>query len=182
MVSPTKKYPTLACCGLDCGLCPRYNMKGASKCPGCQGPDFALKHPSCGILTCCFKNQGLECCGECPQYPCEKIKPWASGDSFISHQVCLKNLDRIKLEGIESFILNQQKRIKILERLLDQFDDGKSKNMFCLAATLLPPEKIAEFIQNAVSSASEKSEQSKIIKNLMQDYAKITKIELKLRK
>jgi len=178
----SKKYSTLGCCGLDCGLCPRYYTSGDSRCPGCMGEKFAEKHPACGILSCCFKKQGLECCGECPQYPCEKIKPWASGDSFISHKVCLDNLDRVKSHGIDQVISERTKRIKILHDLLEKFDDGKMKSFFCLAATLLPPEKITDFMEQTLQNSSEKASQSKFIKQLMQEYAKQMNIELKLRK
>ncbi|HNR04634.1 MAG TPA: DUF3795 domain-containing protein, partial [Bacillota bacterium] len=47
-----KKIHTLGCCGLDCGLCPRFFTEGASRCPGCCGVDFENKHPSCSFITC----------------------------------------------------------------------------------------------------------------------------------
>jgi len=50
---PEKTYPTIACCGIDCGLCPRFYTAGASRCCGCGGKDFANVHPACGILSCC---------------------------------------------------------------------------------------------------------------------------------
>ena len=55
---PIKKYPTIGVCGLDCGLCPRYYTIGPSRCPGCAGPDFFNKHPSCSFITCCVKKIG----------------------------------------------------------------------------------------------------------------------------
>jgi len=146
------------------------------------GVDFAQKHPSCGILTCCYKTQGLECCGECPKYPCDKIKPWGSGDSFISHKMCLGNLDQIKSTGIKPFIQNQAKRIEILQLLLNQFDDGKSKMLYCLTATLLPLEKLLDLIQKAIVSSSEKKIQILNLKEFIKELAQAENISLKLRK
>lgn len=39
----TKKIYTLGCCGLDCGLCPRFYTEGSSRCPGCCGENFEKK-------------------------------------------------------------------------------------------------------------------------------------------
>ena len=64
-----KKYFTIGCCGIDCGLCPRFHTKGDSVCPGCGGLGFKEKHPSCGFLTCCVTKKGLEVCSDCPDYP-----------------------------------------------------------------------------------------------------------------
>ena len=86
---PVKDFPTIACCGLDCGLCPVYYTKGPSKCPGCCGLDFFNKHPSCSIITCCVKEHKFETCAECDEFPCSKIDKWDICDSFISHRVSL---------------------------------------------------------------------------------------------
>ena len=69
-----KTYPTIGCCGLDCGLCPRFYTVGHSRCPGCAGPDFFNKHPSCSFITCCVKKKNLEVCAECSEFPCPKFK------------------------------------------------------------------------------------------------------------
>ena len=53
-----KKYPTIGCCGIDCGLCPRYYTEGKSRCPGCFGPQFMdIMGQSCSFITCCVKNK-----------------------------------------------------------------------------------------------------------------------------
>jgi hypothetical protein len=70
----TKKYPTIGVCGLDCGLCPRYYTVGSSRCPGCGGPDFLNKHPSCSFITCCVKKKNHEVCAECSEFQCSKFK------------------------------------------------------------------------------------------------------------
>ena len=145
----TKKYPSIACCGIDCGLCPAYYTSEPSKCPGCGGPNFSSKHPSCSILTCCLKNNGFETCADCNQYPCEKLKPWDKADSFVSHKRCFQNLNKIKEKGIESFIELQKIRMEILELLLNSFNEGRSKSFFCLATTLLSIEDLNDAINNA---------------------------------
>src|SRR5215469_1380412 len=97
-----KKYYILGCCGIDCGLCPRFYTEGDSKCPGCFGPNFSEKHPPCSFATCCVKNHNLEVCGQCIEYPCKKFKDKnIEKDSFVTHKKMLENHDYIKRSGIE---------------------------------------------------------------------------------
>jgi len=113
-----KQHPTIGCCGIDCGLCPRFYTDGKSKCPGCVGIDFYNKHPSCPIITCCFIGKGLETCAECAQLPCEKIIKWDKADSFVTHRKTLINLNHIKEIGTPFFVKQQHIRIKLLNKLL----------------------------------------------------------------
>jgi hypothetical protein len=139
---PVKKYPTIGVCGLDCGLCPRYYTQGPSRCPGCAGPDFFSKHPSCAFITCCVKKKGLEVCGECSDFPCARFKTDTEyqqvneSPSYPSCKVILANLNSIKEQGLRRFIDRQRKRITLLQKMLAGFDDGRSKSFFCRAACL----------------------------------------------
>ncbi len=47
------------------------------------------------------------------------------------------NLNFIKEHGIKEFIDQQKTRIKLLERMIENFDDGRSRSFFCKAACLL---------------------------------------------
>lgn len=138
-----KKYPTIAVCGLDCGLCPRYYTIGPSRCPGCGGPDFFTKRPSCSFITCCVKKKNLEVCAECSEYPCPKFKSekeyqqLKESSSYPSYKNVIPNFNFIKEYGIEKFVEQQKKRIKVLERMLQDFDDGRSKSFFCKATTVM---------------------------------------------
>jgi hypothetical protein len=138
----TRKYPTIGVCGLDCGLCPRYYTVGTSRCPGCGGPDFFNKYPSCSFITCCVKKKNLEVCAECSEFPCSKFKTdkeyqqLKESSSYPSYKKVLPNLNFIKEHGINKFIEQQKKRIKLLERMMENFDDGRSRSFFCKAACL----------------------------------------------
>jgi hypothetical protein len=137
-----KKYPTLGVCGLDCGLCPRYYTQGLSRCPGCAGPGFFDKHPSCGFITCCVKKKGLEVCAECSDFPCDRFKTEAEyqqvkeSSSYPSYRVVMWNLDTIKKDGLAGFVDQQKKRIRLLEKMIADFDDGRSRSFFCKAVCL----------------------------------------------
>lgn len=179
-----KRYSTVGCCGIDCGLCPRYHTKGSSACPGCGGLNFKLKHPACGTLTCCAIRNSLDVCVDCKDYPCNKFKHEnVSYDTFVTHKKMFDNLRFIKDNGIELFLLQQIKRITILGSLLADFDDGRSKSYYCISCTLLPLFEL--------ENASNKLEKIKVltikkkIKLIREEFDLIAKnngIELKLNK
>ena len=184
-----KAFPTIGCCGLDCGLCPRFNSTSKSKCPGCFGPNFSQKHPSCLHTTCCVIKKGLEVCSECKDYPCSKFNGWDKSDSFTSHLKSLENLNFIKENGIEIFIKQQKKRMEILEYMLKHYNEGRSRSFFCVAATLLEIsdlEKVIELIDDEILKEKIKSDdikvKSKISKSILNQIAKEKGIVLKLRK
>ena len=143
-----KRYPTIGVCGLDCGLCPRYYTAGPSRCPGCAGPGFLNKHPSCSFITCCVKKEHLEVCGECPDFPCPKFKTdeeyrqVKESSSYPTYRKVMPNLRFIRERGIERFMEQQRRRIRLLERMIDRFDDGRSKSYYCRSAAVLDPAAI----------------------------------------
>jgi len=180
-----KRYPTIACCGIDCGLCPRYYTEGKSRCPGCLGEDFFEKHPSCSIVTCCFKNNGYETCAECKQFPCEKIKKWDIADSFVTHKKSLENLRQIRDKGLGEFIKQQKERIKILEKLIKDYDDGKSKSFYCLATALMEIEdlkKVGAQVKVFRKSSIDMKQMAKQTKSIIEQIAKQKTIELVYRR
>jgi hypothetical protein len=181
MTESLKKYKTIGCCGIDCGLCPRFHTKGDSVCPGCGGLNFKEKHPSCGFVSCCVIKNGVEVCSDCRDYPCRRFDPERDGfDSFVTHRKVFNNLDLIKRNGIDSFIARQKNRMEILVDFLTDYDDGRSKSFFCLSCTLLPLDKLQEvhsFIYNHFDSSSLK-EKNKLLKDKLQMIADYLKIDL----
>ncbi len=114
----------------------RYYTAGPSRCPGCAGPDFPNKHPSCSFITCCVKKRNLEVCGECPDFPCPKFKteeeyPAGEGDPLHTRRIerSCRICNSIKEHGIERFVQQQRRRIRLLERMINDFDDGRSQEL-----------------------------------------------------
>lgn len=185
-----KQIAALGCCGIDCGLCPRYYTDGASKCPGCCGSNFEQLHPSCGYVSCCAKKKGLEVCAECTDYPCTRFdKETGEFDSFVTHANVLSNQADIRKYGLTAFTEQQNERIAHLTRMLSDFDDGRSKSYFCLAAALLSLDgqvkaiKEAEHLIASESIASnERKARAKILRAELERVAHEEQTELKLRK
>jgi hypothetical protein len=179
-----KKYEIIACCGIACGLCPRFHTKGNSACPGCGGLNFKEKHPSCGVLTCCTIRNRFEVCSDCKDFPCKRFKSEKTEcDTFVTHQKMFANLEFIKQNGMEQFIENQKIRMNILGDLLSNYDDGRSKSFYCISCALLPVDKLQkahEFAQKIDSNKALK-EKSKLLKEFLTIIAHSENIELKLK-
>ena len=174
---PLKTHPTIGCCGLDCGLCPRFYTAGHSRCPGCAGPNFFNKHPSCSFITCCVKKKNLEVCAECSEFPCSKFKSdeeyqqLQESSSYPSCKKIIPNLNFIKKHGIKKFIEQQRNRIKLLETMIKNFDDGRSRSFFCKAATLLELTSLT----SSLDKATQKIKTDKIKQNDVKKKAQILK-------
>jgi len=189
-----KKLPAIGCCGIDCGLCPRYYTEGRSKCPGCYGPNFIeVMGQACSFITCCVKKRGFENCGECNDFPCTKFNNKWFGkdayDSFVTHRKAISNLHLIKEQGMELFLKQQKKRIRLLEEMLNRYNEGRSKSFYCLSTALLSIEGIEQALDSAnkkirISGIKENDYKSKakILKEALQEVAGQENIKLKLHK
>jgi len=176
-----KKHPTIGCCGIDCGLCPRFYTEGSSRCPGCGGEGFELVRPPCSFKTCCADKHSLEACGGCAEYPCAKYenREKIGRDSFVTHERMFYNHEQIKKHGIDSFTAKQSKRVSLLENMLADFDAGRSKSYYCLAATLLPVESLEAAIAEASSEKDIKGK-AKALKAVLRKYAEAEGVVLAL--
>ena len=187
-MNKNKKYHTIGCCGIACGLCPKYYTIGVSKCPGCFGEDFSKKHPPCAAGMCCFKMNNLEACGQCKDFPCKKFeKDSVFKDSFVTHKKMMENNKFIQEKGIEKFMDELNARIKILEKFFSEYNDGKSKNYYCLAATLLTVKSLEESIKKAEPQIKKESiaendykNKARILKAIISECAQKNNIELRL--
>ncbi len=190
---PVKIYPTLGCCGLDCGLCPRYYTVGSSRCPGCCGPDFFNKHPSCSYITCCVKKKNLEVCAQCEEFPCSKFESLRTNGgentSFATYRKVYPNMTFIKEYGLKKFIEQQNKRMKLLQTMLKSFNEGRSKSFYCLAAALLSIEALENSLKKTVRSLRDRKIRSDDIKTRAQtlrgffeEYVASEGVQLKLKK
>lgn len=131
-----REYPFFSLCGLNCGLCPRYYTEGSSKCPGCGGEDFHLKHPTCPVMTCNKKHDNVNFCFQCSSFPCEKYSKPNNSDSFISYSNVISDFEKAK-NDLEIFKKELNEKINILEFLISNYNDGRRKNFYCISVNLL---------------------------------------------
>lgn len=179
-----REYPLFSACGLNCGLCPRYQVDGTSKCPGCSGEGFLTKHPTCGVLSCC-QRKGFEYCYQCDEYPCKKFDGSDQLDSFITHLKQFCDMEKAKTLGIGAYRKELNEKISVLEMLLANYDDGRRKGFFCLAVNLLELQDVRHVMEQiSRQTQPEQSVKDKAITavQLFQSMAVQRNFTLKLRK
>ena len=167
-------------CGLNCGLCP---MHIDGHCPGCGGGEG---NQSCKIARCSQQHGKPEYCSQCQNFPCEKYEDIDVFDSFITHQNRKKDLEKQQKIGVETYRAEQEEKIRILAFLLENYNDGRKKNFFCVAVNLLELGDLKSVMQEIeteqeLGSLSRK-ERAAYIKKRLENIADERQIVLKLRK
>ncbi len=147
------KYPNVAICGLSCRLCPRYHQEGENKC-GCKIQAHIAGKNWCPIVNCAIKKKGVEFCWECPDNAtCDRwskrIEISRRMDSFKCYQTLESDISFIREHGVEAFDKVQKAKEIILKEMLAEFNEGRSKSYYCIAATVL---KVGE-LENALDEA-----------------------------
>jgi hypothetical protein len=139
------------------------------------------------------KKKNLLVCAQCDEFPCSKFEPWLEKceeqDSFVTYRNIKSNLYSIRDDGIQDFMEQQKRRIGVLERMIKNFDDGRSKNYYCLAAALLPIGDLEGALVRAGQNSKlgtididDMKRKSKILRELLDKLAAENHIELKLKK
>jgi hypothetical protein len=181
------KYPEVGVCGLSCRLCPMYNTEAESKCLGCKSITRMIV--GCPFITCAVKKKGIEFCWECTEKKtCEKWKKHREAgkkiDSFKCYQKLEEDISFIQKKGISEFEKIQKQREYLLKEMLRDFNDGRSKSYYCIAATVLEIEELKE----ALARAKKESDglnikgKSKVLHSILDNIAKKENYFLKLRK
>lgn len=171
-----RSNPCLSLCGLNCLLCP---MQLSGHCGGC-----GFGSQSCPIARCSLEHGKLEYCSECEEYPCSKYDHIDEWDSFVTHQNQKANLESRQCLGTERYNEEQVKRREILDRLLAEYNDGRRKTLFCLAANLLELEELSSLLEETEEQARSFSlkERAAYMAQRLQECADRNRVVLKLRK
>ena len=181
------KYPGIGVCGLSCRLCPMYNTEAASKCLGCKSPTRMTV--GCPFITCAVKKKGIEFCWDCEENKtCEKWKKHREAgkksDSFKCYQKLEEDIRFIQKNGIREFEKTQKNREDLLKVMLKDYNEGRSKSYYCIAATVLETKELKEVITIAKNRTTglDIKEKSKVLHSILDDLAVKKCYWLKLRK
>jgi hypothetical protein len=159
----------IGCCGLYCGLCTKYQSTAPSRCIGCK---LGEQHSWCSIWNCCVKKHRFETCTECEQVFYCKI--------FLRRRVAewipaAHNLHQIKEVGLESWLYEQIDRQALLEKLLQDYNEGRSMSFYCKVCARIS----IELINKAIEQAKKKLVSEKVAESDMKSKAKILKAVIK---
>jgi hypothetical protein len=171
-----KNYNLIGCCGIYCGICPRFHSKSKSRCSGC-GPDSHCSF--CSIFRCCVIKKRYETCSDCSDFPCNKFNKWFETDSFVTHIKCLPNIQKIKKVGIKDFLKDEEARMRFLEIILDKYNSGRCMSLYCQFSAHMSFESLKNALRQIESI---KGDKAKSFKKLIQELAEKDNISLRLRK
>lgn len=159
----------IGCCGLHCGLCNKYQSKAPSRCIGCRSGE---QHSWCSIWNCCVKKHRFETCTECseifncPIFLRRKVVEWIPAAD---------NLRQIKEVGLETWLREQKERQALLEELLQNYNEGRSMNLYCKLCARMS----IELINEAIKEAKEKLAGEKVDNSDMKSKARILRAVIK---
>lgn len=180
-------YPEIGVCGLSCKLCPSYNTQAASRCEGCKTPSRMAV--GCPFITCAIKKKRLEFCWECAENAsCSKWDKHRDAgktrDSFKCYQKLEADIEYIKIQGVAKFEETQKIRWLLLRHMLANYNDGRSKSYYCIAATVLEVEELKSLLSKADSQSRnlKLKDKAKILHEMLDSIAKQRGYLLKLRK
>jgi hypothetical protein len=100
-----EKYALLGYCGLYCGGCRSFEGHTVGKCQGCKDEKVLIS--DCPTKECAEKKQ-LSHCGDCEGFPCDALNAFYH-DGISHHAMALANVKRIRVDGPEKWLLEQEK-------------------------------------------------------------------------
>ena len=181
------EHPQIGICGLSCRLCPSYHIKGQSKCDGCKS-EYRMR-VGCPFITCAVKRKGLEFCWQCDESAaCEKWQAHRefsqAHDTFVCYQKLEDNIAFVQQHGIDEFKKYQLLRERYLLEMLDEYNEGRSKRYYSIAATVLEIAALEEALLQAkkLSANLDIKEKSKIMHAILDEIAEKHGYHLRLRK
>ncbi len=143
----------------------------------------------CPFITCALKKKGIEFCWNCEEKKtCEKWlkhrKAAKKADSFKCYQKLEEDIAYIQKNGIDEFEDMQKKRERLLKEMLREFNEGRSKSYYCIAATVMEIGELKEALTKAHKNSDgvEIKEKSKILHSILDEIAEHRNYFLKLRK
>jgi len=181
------QYPEIGICGLSCRLCPCFHTQGASRCVGCKS-DYRMG-AGCPFITCAVKRKGIEFCWDCAEG--ETCPRWAGHrqfrlehDTFVSYQKLEDNIRFVRQHGIEPFEADQKQREQILRAMLAEFNEGRSKRLYSIAATVMEIEELEAALLQArnTSQGMDIKEKARVLHTILNAIASEKRYVLTLRK
>jgi len=164
-----KAKDLIGCCGLYCGLCNKYQSKAPSRCIGCK---LGEQHSWCSIWNCCVKKHGFETCAQCSEvFTCailtrRKVAEWIPAAD---------NLRQINKDGLANWLKGQRERQRLVERLLQDYNEGRSMSLYCRACARMP----IKLINSAITESKKQLAGKQVDDSDLKAKAKILRATIK---
>jgi hypothetical protein len=182
-----RSYVEIGVCGLSCRLCPAYHRETKSKCGGCKS-EYRMG-AACPFHNCAFKKKRIAFCGFCDENnTCDRWRKFREvskqRDSIVCYQRLEDNINFIQKNGMEEFEKQQKTREKLLRAILTEFNEGRSKTLYCIAATILEIGELETVLEKAraKSKGLDIRAKSEVMHSFLYEIAENKNYLLKLRK
>lgn len=131
----------------------------------------------------------MEFCWDCADSgTCEKWRRHREAgnahDSFKSYQKLEADIAFVKSEGVQVYDSQQRAREALLRRLLDGFNEGRSKSYYCVASTVMEIPELEDALEEAAtrSGSLAAKDRAGVIHSLLDGIALKNGYRLVLRK
>ena len=174
-------------CGLPCRLCTLFHSEGGNRCEGCKCD--RRRAEGCPFHTCALERHGVEFCGDCADH--ETCARWtafrerrAKADTVVSSQILESDLEWTERKGLAAYNKLQKERLRLLNKMLSGFNEGRSKGYYCVAATVLDVAGLEKILIEAERRARgvELKERAAILRSLLDARADKKGLVLRRRK
>jgi len=143
----------------------------------------------CPFITCAIKRKGIEFCWLCSEAEnCARLKKNREFAKLHDTATCYQRIEEnarfIQKNGVAEFEKQQKMREQLLRAMLAEFNEGRSKSRFCVAATVM---EIGE-LEAVLESAREKAKgldlkaKAEVMHTLLDEISKQRDYVPKLRK
>ncbi len=143
----------------------------------------------CPFITCAIKKVGIEFCWDCRKNEsCEKWKKHRElgkeYDSFKTYQKLEDDINFIKAKGVKAYDEQQRIRESLLIGILNEFNEGRSKSYYCIAATVMDIDELNSALEEATAQSKLLSikDKSRIMHTILDSIALKKGYRLSLRK
>ena len=181
------RFPEIGVCGLPCRLCTLYHSDGGNRCEGCKSS--RRRAEGCPFHACAMERHGVEFCGDCCDR--ETCARWAAfrerrakADTVVSSQILESDLEWTERKGLAAYDKLQKERLRLLNKMLSGFNEGRSKGYYCVAASVLDVAGLEKILVEAEKHGrgAELKERAAILRVLLDARAEKKGLVLKRRK
>jgi len=128
----------------------------------------------------------VQYCFQCTEYPCSLYKKNSRAEYVITTRYVLSDFSKAREKGIRWYQDELEKRAALLRYLLENYNDGRKKQFYCLAVQLLDESVLSGILRSVEeegkgSSAEEKKNVIQKLVSRIKKAAEQEGISLKLR-
>lgn len=91
----------------------------------------------------------------CADFPCTRLGLDSEYDAVVTRQNQRADMERAAVLGMETYAEEQREKAEILRALLENYNDGRRKTLFCVAVNLLPLPALHGVLETLRQSADE---------------------------